>query len=155
MSKKTKLWADYAELYPGVDIPADVLAVLKTSDRKMRYMEKDLKQGRLVKDDSGDIIAVLPGREDSYERLLETERQFEDDSANPEPILMERVETGALYRCLAMLSADEHSLITALFFQSMTVREYAAASGLSKSKIDRDKKKVLAKLKNLLLDFGF
>jgi len=155
MSKKIKCRPDYAALYPGVDIPADVLAVLKKSDRKMEYMEYDLKRELPVKNDAGSVVGFLPSREDSYERLVEAYRQFEDDSADPERILMETADTDALYCCLAMLDADERSLITALFFDGVTVRKYAAANGLSKSKVDRTKKRVLGKLKNLLLNFGF
>ena len=43
MSKKDKYLIDYKKLYPGVDIPPEVLDVLKKSDRKMMYVELDLK----------------------------------------------------------------------------------------------------------------
>ena len=34
---------DYESLYPRVEITPDVLHVFRTSDRKMRYMEHQLK----------------------------------------------------------------------------------------------------------------
>ena len=39
---------DYESLYPGVEITPDVLHVFRTSDRKMRYMEHQLKTDRFV-----------------------------------------------------------------------------------------------------------
>ena len=47
MSKKDKYLIDYKKLYPGVDIPPEVLDVLKKSDRKMMYVELDLKSEHL------------------------------------------------------------------------------------------------------------
>ena len=41
---------DYESLYPGVEITPDVLHVFRTSDRKMRYMEHQLKTDRFVED---------------------------------------------------------------------------------------------------------
>lgn len=49
MSKKDKYLIDYKKLYPGVDIPPEVLDVLKKSDRKMMYVELDLKSEQLLK----------------------------------------------------------------------------------------------------------
>ena len=48
MSKKDKYLIDYKKLYPGVDIPPEVLDVLKNSDRKMMYVELDLKSEHLM-----------------------------------------------------------------------------------------------------------
>lgn len=146
---------DYGKLYPGEEIPPKVLEALKKSDRKMKYMEYDLKTERPVKDENGVLTGLLPGREDSLERLMETDNQFMAAAPSPEQIVEERGESAELHRCLAILDADERSLITALFFDGVTVRKYAAISGVSKSKVDRDKKKVLEKLQNLLQRFGF
>ena len=48
MSKR-KYRPDYGKLYPGVELNEAVLDVLKKSDRKMEYMEYDLKAERPVK----------------------------------------------------------------------------------------------------------
>lgn len=51
MPKSRKYYPDYSKLYPGVDIPANVLSALRQSDRKMKYMEygsenRTARQGR-------------------------------------------------------------------------------------------------------------
>lgn len=60
MSKKDKYLIDYKKLYPGVDIPPEVLDVLKKSDRKMMYVELDLKSEHYLIKEGREI--VLPSR---------------------------------------------------------------------------------------------
>lgn len=143
---------NYAALYPGVQIDPDVLNFLKKSDMRMEYEDYRRKRERVVKDADGNIV-VLPSLEDSLDRLLEADKQFPADMSSPEEIFLGSVEIEKLRHCVALLTDDERMLIEALFNNGMTVREYASISGLSKSKIDRDKKKVLDKLKNLLINF--
>lgn len=151
---KHKYRPNYEILYPGVEIPPDVLDFLKKSDMRMEYEDYHRKRERVVKDSDGNIN-VLPSLEDSLDRLLEAYKQFPADMPSPEEIFLDSAEIETLHHCVALLDKDEQRLIEALFNNGMTVREYAAASGLSKSKVDRDKKKILDKLKNLLINFKF
>ena len=45
MAKRDKSHPDYTKLYPGAEIAPEVAQLLKRSDRKMEYMEVDLKRG--------------------------------------------------------------------------------------------------------------
>ena len=151
----SKFDTDYAALYPGVEISDEVMAVLKKSDRKMKYMAKDLKVERPVKGENGEIIAVLPGREDSYERLLDMDVQFVDEfSADPVQILMKKEEIDTLRRCLAMLSGNERMLIKGLYYDDMTERGYAAVCGLSQPTVKRLRRRVLEKMKKYFLNLS-
>ena len=71
MPKYDKYHPDYGSLYPEIQARPDVLSVLKKSDRKMEYMEVDIKQERFSYDPEGKVADLLPGREDSYDRLME------------------------------------------------------------------------------------
>lgn len=48
MAKHDKYHPDYSKLYPGIESRPEILAVLKQSDRKMKYIEVDLKTERPV-----------------------------------------------------------------------------------------------------------
>jgi len=147
MSKKIKFRPDYARLYPGVDIPADVLDFLEKSDMRMEYKESHRKRGRVVKDADGNITAVLPSLEDSYERLLEADVQFLSDELTPEQHIEAQEEVDELYCCLDLLNGDERALIDALFFKGLTEQEYALKIGITQQAVNKRKQKILAMLK--------
>ena len=44
MAKNDQYHPDYMKLYPGIEDRPDVLRVLKKTDRKMEYMEVEIKQ---------------------------------------------------------------------------------------------------------------
>ena len=84
MAKYDKYHPNYKKLYPGVELTPEVLDVLDKSDRKMEYAEVDLKTERFVQDLEQGSAVFFPSREDSYDRLLEEERQFTLDELSPE-----------------------------------------------------------------------
>lgn len=147
MPKNRKYHPDYGKLYPGVEIPPDVLAALRQSDRKMKYMEYDLKAERPIKDENGVVIGLLPGREDSLERQMETDKQFMAVAPSPEQVVEEREEMEELHRCLALLTEDERALIAALFFEGHTEQEYAVRIGRKQQSVNERKLRILDKIK--------
>lgn len=89
MARRDKYHINYEKLYPGIEIPPEVLSVLRKGDRKEEYQEVDLKQERFVYDPETKTAYFIPGREDSYERLIEDEkRQFSNEDPTPEEHLM-------------------------------------------------------------------
>ena len=65
---------DFRKLYP--EASEEVIAVLRTTERKMQYQEYDLKAGRTIIDQESRTVEQIHSREDSYERLLEQNVQF-------------------------------------------------------------------------------
>ena len=65
-----------------VSVSEEVYHAYNQGYRKERYMAKDLKTGRIAT--TADSIVEIPSREDSYERLLELDRQF-PDTREPQP----------------------------------------------------------------------
>jgi RNA polymerase sigma factor (sigma-70 family) len=149
MSKKIKFRPDYSALYPDLDIPADVLAFLKKSDRQMEYQERDLKRDRVGRAADGTKIR-LPEREDSLERLLECDWQFPDVAPSPEETMLAQEELDALRCGVASLDENERALVQALFYDGLTEREYAAVVGISQKNVNKKKQRILAKLKKYL-----
>ena len=72
---------NYKRMYPDVQISPEVLRVLRQSDRKMEYMEYDLKSETFVQDLENNSAVFSASLEDSYEQLQEDEqKQFSDTS---------------------------------------------------------------------------
>ena len=136
---------NYAALYPNTEIHPDVLYALKKSDRKMKYMEYDLKRERTRRDKTGAVI-VQTSREDSYDRLLDVDKQFAGSSSSPEDVFFAREEIRELHRGLTTLDADDRELINALFFEGNTELEYSLLIGQSRSNFNRRKRIILRAL---------
>lgn len=73
MSKQRYLYVE------GQKIPVseELYQVYYHFARKERYFSEDLKREKLLYDTEQQIAVLLPSREDSYERLLEQDRQFQ------------------------------------------------------------------------------
>ena len=76
---------DYLKIYPCLKERPDVLEVLKKSDRKMKYMEVDLKSEQRRKNAENGAESYVPSKEDSLERLVYSAKcQFADDAEGVE-----------------------------------------------------------------------
>lgn len=149
MSKKDEYLIDYEKLYPGVNIPPEVLDVLKRSDRKMMYMELDLKSERYVRRGGQEI--VLPSKERSLELMYEDDAiEFMSNDESTEDQAIQRVRCGHLRDALKKLEPEELALIKALYFKEMGERAYAKEIGLSQKGVNKRRHKVLAKLRGFL-----
>lgn len=60
---------DFKKIYP--EASEEVIAVLRTTERKIQYQEYDLKRERSIVDLATGEQIMIPSREDSYERLQE------------------------------------------------------------------------------------
>lgn len=142
---------DFRKLYP--EASEEVIAVLRTTERKMQYQEYDLKVERTVVDQENRTVEQIPSREDSYERMLEQNMQFAENAASAEEQALKNIQTQQLHKALLLLSDDERDLIERLFFQEQTEREIAAVYGLSQNAVNKRRKRVLDKLRELIKDF--
>ena len=76
---------DYLKIYPCLKERPDVLEVLKKSDRKMKYMEVDLKIEQRRKNAENGAESYVSSKEDSLERLIYSAKcQFADDAEGVE-----------------------------------------------------------------------
>lgn len=139
---------NYRKKYPGLS--NEILCVLEKSDRKMEYQQYDLKVERYRIDYAKGTVTYLPSREDSFERLLEENKQFADDAENVEDTAVNAVMIEKMLKCLKLLSPEEQELISELFFKGKSEHQLARQTGIAQRTIHDRKVKILGKLKKLL-----
>lgn len=137
---------DYRKMYP--EAGEEVIAVLKTTERKMQYQEYDLKTEQIIISQTDQSITTIPSREDSLEWLTEQEVQFAGEAESVEETVLRRLQYVQLHKALSLLPGDERELIERLFFQNQTVREVAVDMGIYPNAVHKRKKRILKKLKN-------
>ena len=100
------------KIYPCLKERPDVLEVLKKSDRKMKYMEVDLKSEQRRKNAENGAESYVPSKEDSLERLVYSAKcQFADDAEGVEDAVIKKDDLCRLRAALDQLSEEERVLI--------------------------------------------
>ncbi len=115
--------------------------------RKEKYFTHDLKQEHTKVDKETGEMIVIPSREDSYERLLEAEKQFAEEA---EDVAVRAVMLEKLNEALHTLTDEETAIIHALFYQEISEVELAKKLGIARTTLQSRKYKILEKLKKLL-----
>lgn len=150
MAKPGKI-PDFRKLYP--EASEEVIEVLRQTERKMQYQEYDLKMEQIVVDQEERTVNIIPSREDSLERLMDQEVQFQEKSVNLEELIIQHLEIQQLHRALSLLSEDERYLIEQIYFEGRTEREMAKELGVYHNAVHKKKQLILKKLKNFLKNF--
>jgi len=96
------------------------------------------------------LITIKRRREDSYDRLLDENKQFRSDSESVEDLVVKAVMIEKMMRFLNALPKRERELINALFFQEKSEHQLSAEMGIPRMTIHDRKIKILGKLKKLL-----
>ena len=134
-----------------VEVTEEVYRAYMRGDRKIRYFENDLKTERFVLGKDGQVIQIIPSREDSLDRLVdENAQQFPDEQESVESVVLHKLEEDRLHTALSLLAPEERALIQALFFEERSESELAVALGISQPAVYKRKMKILKKLKLLL-----
>lgn len=92
-------------------------------------------------------VSFIPGREDSYERLLELGQQF---PASGELLEDKVLAIILLNKALKTLTPKERELIRELFYLGKTERQVSETLNMAKTTLHRQSKRILDKLKGLL-----
>ena len=133
-----------------VEVTDEVYTAYMQGDRKMRYFENDLKTERFVLGEEGQVVQVIPSREDSLDRLMDENAQQFAHEESVENTVLHKLEVDKLHTDLAMLAPEEQALIQAVFFEEKTERQYAEELGVYRNAIHVRKTRILKKLKKLL-----
>ena len=134
-----------------VEVTDEVYRAYMQGDRKMRYFENDLKTERFVLGREGQVVQIIPSREDSLDRLVdENAQQFSDEQESVESVALHKLEVDRLHTALSLLAPEERALIQALFFDERKESELAMELGISQPAVYKRKTKILKKLKLLL-----
>ncbi|MDL2310355.1 sigma-70 family RNA polymerase sigma factor [Peptostreptococcaceae bacterium OttesenSCG-928-C18] len=131
MSKKWYIWLD------GKEIPVTE-EVYRTYKRAEWREEKQ------------DVVRAT--RECSYDFMLENDFDGQADTNQKlvDEIVEDKLLLDILLTALDELTADERSLIDALFYQEKSEREVANQKGISHQAVHKKKVRILEKLKKLL-----
>lgn len=140
-----------------LEVSEEIYTTYAQGGYKMENMEFGFKydrvlkgaDGKAVRDDNGQAV-ILPEREVSLDRLIDEDWEYPSSGPSTEDTVLGQLDVEALYSCLDLLAVGERELITALFFNGLTEREYAGKLGISKTALHARKNKVLAKLKIFL-----
>ena len=124
---------NYREKYP--DLSDEMIEVLEKSDRKMEYQQYDLKVEQCQIDGTRRTVTYVPSREDSYERLLEENRQFAAESESVEDAAVNAVMIEKMLDGLKLLSPEEQDLIEELFFRSKSEHQLVRQTGMAQRTI--------------------
>lgn len=128
-----------------VPVSEEVYEAYYKTARRQRYMESDIKVGRIVVNAEREAITFIPSKEDSIDRLLEAGAVFSDDTKF-EDIICDQAMLEILQAAIAELNSEEQELIHDLYYKEQTVREVAKRKSVSHVAIVKRHKKILDKL---------
>lgn len=123
-------------------------------ERRQRYLEKDIKVGRIEIDTENGVPIFIPSKEDSIERLMELGADFADD-AMIENIVCNNEIFLILQKAMAELNPEEQELIEALYYKNYTVRQFAREKNISHVAVVKKHKKLLDKLRKFFIKSGY
>ena len=114
-----------------VEVSDEIYTFLKRSEWNNNYAELRRKRERIIIDSEAMTVKIIPGKEDSLERL-------------------ESVGIEILEQALAQLTADERFLIYELYYSDKTERELAEELHKTQQNIHKMKHRILCKLYEIL-----
>ena len=132
----------------AVEVSDEVYKILRKWDRRIKYVEHDLKETRYIIDQKKETVKEIPSREDSLDRLTALGFDFENRTADFRETVSNKI---MLEQVLAKLSDDERYLITQLFYLGRSERDLAEELGVSQYTVNRNKHKILTKLKEEII----
>lgn len=130
-----------------VEVSDELHEYLKQSDRKIRYIEKDLKRSKYKIDMKKEKVTVISSREDSLERLMNIGKDYPEPSSDFSLPITEKI---TLEQALEKLNDKEKYLIVQLFYCGRSEQSVADEMGIGQSSVNRKKNRILAKLHKLL-----
>jgi hypothetical protein len=115
----------------AVQVSEEVYREYKHAEDKERYFMKRLKRGRFVVDEKNQTVTYVPGRETSYEQLLETEWAFTAPGEPLDDIMVKAQLMETLEAALKTLTDEELDLIRKIFYLEKSEREVSATFHLT------------------------
>lgn len=102
-----------------VEVTDEVYMAYMQGDRKMRYFENDLKTERFVLGKEGQVVRVIPSREDSLDRLMDENAQQFPHEESVENTVLHKLEVDKLHTALAMLTPEEQALPSLVLMEQL------------------------------------
>ena len=131
----------------AVEVSEEIYKYLVKSDRRIRYIEEDLKRNTYIIDSVNEKVTVIPKREQSLDKLMEIGMDFSDGMMDFQDNAILKI---ALEQAMSNLSDEERYLITQIFYFGRTERDLADELGVYRNAVHSQKVKILKKLKKML-----
>ncbi len=131
----------------AVSVSEEIYTYIKRSEWNSEYAEIKRKREQIIINNNEQTVKIIPSKEDSLDRIMETGIDFSDGS---EPIDESAARKIIVEQALAMLTADERFIISEIYFAGKTERELAKELGTSQVNVHKTKHKILCKLHEIL-----
>ena len=114
--------------------------------RRQRYLEEDVKVGRIEVDMEKEEVKFILNKEDSLQRLMDLGADYKDE-LSVEDLVVDKAMLLILQEAMKELDRQEKELIYDLFYEDMTVREVAKKNSTSHVTVMKRRDKILDKLR--------
>ena len=131
----------------AVEVSEEIYEYLVKSDRRIRYIEEDLKRNTYIIDSENEKVTVIPKREQSLDRLMEIGMDFSDGMMDFQDNTILKI---TLDEALAKLSDEERHLIIQLFYFMRSEKDMASELNVTRRTISNRKRKILLKLRSFI-----
>ena len=122
--------------------------LMEVTEETYKWYYKDKRRQKYI-----DERSLLNG-DVSYDALDTDEtlgaEVFADTKTDVEAAVINKMTVAELRKAFLLLSPDERELITAIYIQNLTEREYAKQKGVYHNAVHKRKLRILEKLKNFL-----
>ena len=93
----------------AVEVSDEIYEILKKSNRRIKYVEHDLKETRYIINQKKATVKKVPSREQSLDRLTDLGKDFADRTSDFQDNTIRKI---MLEQALEKLSGEERYLIT-------------------------------------------
>lgn len=114
--------------------------------RRERYMERDIKTGRIDVDNENNKVTFIPSKEDSVERLMEQGSDFAEQTS-AEDIICDKAMLLILNTAMVELDKEERELIKEKYWRNKSFREISKSENMSHTAVRKRHDKIIEKLK--------
>ena len=144
LEEKRKKYSTYRKK-KFIPIQGMLIEILPT---EYKSFYKEIERNKYIKRQEKNIEIF------SYDGLIDNDNKnmdiIEDKVTNIEFQIERKLEMEQLREALMKLDDNEYKLIRALFFEDKTLRKYAKSIGISHVAIQRQKERILEKLRKIL-----
>jgi RNA polymerase sigma factor (sigma-70 family) len=133
-----------------IPVSEEVYQAFYKGKRREKYMQNDVKVGRIDVDMENQKVTFVDSKEDSIERLLEQGVCFQDEQA-VEDIVCDNAMLLLLSKAKEILDEEELKLINAVYDQELTYRQVGEMFNISHVAVQKRHNKVLDKLRKIFI----
>lgn len=138
----------------AVSVTQEIYETYYKMGRRSRYLENDVKYGKSVKDKNGKTY-FRESKEDSIERLSLCGMEPFSVDTYPSDNEFDSAAFLLLSKALEILSEDEKSIVSDLYFKNKSARQTASERKVSHTAINKRNKTIIQKLRKYFEKMGF